>query len=81
MNHCSEGCPTPGAHRSWGECVRSKATRIGYANSAGGWDLSKEKRFQRENEAYVQALKDGLNPQTPTWPGIRKAYAEAENRS
>lgn len=78
MNHCSSGCPEPGTHASWGECIRAKEARIGYANSAGGWDRTKQKRFEAENSAYRQALKDGLDPQTPTWRGIRKAYAEAE---
>ena len=81
MNHCSQGCPTPGAHTSFGECLRAKSLKIGYARSSAGWDFTREKNFQRENDAYVKALKDGLDPQTPTWPGIRKAYAEAESRS
>lgn len=79
-NMCSSGCPNPGSHTSWGDCQRSKRLNIGYANSANGWDYSKEKAFQKENDAYVKALSDGLDPVTPTWHGIRKAYAEAEKK-
>lgn len=75
---CSNGCPTPGVHTSWGECVRSKGLRIGYANSANGWDLTREKAFEKENDAYVQALKDGLQPNGVLMPQIRRAYEEAE---
>ena len=77
---CRSGCPTPGAHESWGACARAASLRIGYANSAGGWDWSREKDFRRENEAYRTALSDGLKPDTPTWQGIRRAYAEAEKK-
>lgn len=79
-NHCSAGCPTPGEHTSWGACVKAKGTLIAYARSAAGWDATKEKAFQKECGAYEKALKDGLDPVTPTWGGIRKAYVEAEKK-
>ena len=45
---CSSGCPTPGAHETWGECVRSKNTRVGWAASAAGRDLTTEKKWDAE---------------------------------
>lgn len=77
---CTSGCPTPGEHANWGECMRAKNSRIGYANSANGWDYSKQKRFEAENAAYRQALRDGLEPQGVLMPQIRKAYEDAEKK-
>lgn len=45
---CSSGCPTPGAHDTWGDCVRSKRTRVAWAASSRGLDLSAERRKDAE---------------------------------
>lgn len=60
---CSSSCLTQD-HKTWGECVRSKGLRIGWANSANGMDLSKEKRWDNELALYRQAVKDGHNPES-----------------
>lgn len=73
---CRAGCPT-GGHDSWGACLRDAHVGIAYANSAGGWDYSKEKRFQREQEGYRQAVKDGLNPAGVDSVSVRRAYDDA----
>ena len=46
--NCSTGCPTPGAHESWGECVRAKNTRVAWAASARGLDATAEKKWDAE---------------------------------
>ena len=76
---CRTGCPTQD-HGSWGKCARSADMRIAYANSANGWDLTREKAFRKENENYRQALSDGLNPASPTNAAVRKAYEAAEKK-
>lgn len=76
---CRTGCPTQD-HATWGECARASSLRIGYANSAGGWDWTKEKKFRAENESYRQALRDGLDPAAPTNAAVRRAYEEAEKK-
>lgn len=48
MSNCSSGCPTPGAHETWGECMRAKNTRVGWAASASGLDRTKDKKFDAE---------------------------------
>lgn len=48
MSNCSSGCPTPGAHASWGECVRDKNTRVAWAASAKGLDRTTEKKWDAE---------------------------------
>ena len=75
---CSTGCPTPGVHASWGTCQRSKNLRVLYANSAGGWDFTKQKRFDAENAAYRNAVANGIQPEAPTFAAIRHAEAVAE---
>lgn len=59
---CSSGCPTPGAHQTYGECVRSKGGRVLYANSAKGFDMTTERRWNRDLDAYRAARQEGLQP-------------------
>lgn len=73
---CRTGCPT-GDCGSYAACLRGMGLHIGYANSAHGWDFSKEKRFQREQEGYRQAVKDGLNPAGVDSVSVRRAYDDA----
>lgn len=47
MSNCSSGCLTKD-HASWGECVRAKNTRVGWAASASGLDRTKDKKFDAE---------------------------------
>jgi hypothetical protein len=51
---------------------------IAWANSANGSDYTREKKFRAENERYAQAVRDGLDPETPTNAGVDKAYRERE---
>ena len=74
---CSSGCPTPGAHRSWGECVRSKGASVFGLESTGN-DFTAIRRFDRENEAFRDAVKEGLNPESVSFAAIDKAKAAAD---
>lgn len=80
MSDCSSGCPTPGAHKTWGECMRAKNTRVGWANSANGVDLTKEKRFQKELSDYESARAQGIQPGGTTAAKIKEAV-ELSDRS
>ena len=73
MSNCSSGCPAPGTHETWGDCVKSKGTRIGWANSAAGVDLSKEKRWQAGLQEYRAARKQGVRPASPLLSDVRDA--------
>ena len=77
MSNCRTGCPDQN-HESYAECLRSMTVRIAYANSAAGWDYSKEKRFQKTNAAYRQAVKDGLQPRNISMGAVNQAYDRAE---
>jgi hypothetical protein len=59
--NCRTGCPTQD-HDTWGECARDANLRIGYAASAKGWDLTKQKKWDRELEDYRSAVKQGIQP-------------------
>jgi hypothetical protein len=72
-NACSSGCPTPGAHRTWGECMRAKNTRVGWAASAQNLDLSREKRFQKELSDYRDARRQGVQPGGTTGRKVEEA--------
>lgn len=60
--NCSSGCPTPGEHQSYGECMRAKSNRIAYCNSAGGWDATAQKTWDKELAAYKDARSQGVQP-------------------
>lgn len=55
---CSSACPTPGVHRSYGECLRSKNLQIG--------DLKEShvinKRGEADLQAYADAKRAGIQP-------------------
>ena len=60
--NCSTACVTRD-HESFGECLKAKALRVGYCRSAtGGLDATKEKKWQRELDAYKDARAQGVQP-------------------
>ena len=74
---CSSSCPTKD-HSSWGECVRSKNIKTLYANSAGGLDLTTEKRFQKNLADYRAARKAGIQPESTNPRDVRQAVEMSE---
>lgn len=72
---CTSGCPTPGAHRSYGECLRAKGTRVAFCNSAGGMDATKQKRWDKELDAYADAKRQGVQPEGTRLSQINEAMA------
>lgn len=54
---CSTGCPTPGRHRSFGECLRAKGLQIG---DLKGHDVNK--RGETDLQAYANARRQGIQP-------------------
>lgn len=53
---CTTGCATPGAHKSWGDCLRSKGIQVGDPgrNYRQSWDA--------ELDAYADARRQGMQP-------------------
>ena len=58
---CATSCPTKD-HSTFGECLRSQRQMIGYANSAGGSDLSTQKRWDKDLDFYKSARAQGVQP-------------------
>ena len=58
---CTSGCATQD-HATYGECLKAKAPKVAYANSARGFDFTKEKRWNAEIDKYKQARAEGIQP-------------------
>lgn len=71
MSNCSSGCPTPGAHDSWGECVRAKDARVGWLGS--GRDATAEKRHQRRIDYQRKLRAQGIKPDSTSLRDARRA--------
>jgi hypothetical protein len=71
---CSSNCITQD-HKSWGECVRAKGLKIAYCGSATnpGNDLTAQKRWDKELDAYASARREGIQPETTKLRDIEKA--------
>lgn len=74
--NCSAGCLTKDCD-SYGACLRNKSIRHG---ALGGTRPSRgeQKRWDKENEAYRQAVKDGLQPARVSYAAVNAAYEAAE---
>lgn len=77
---CTSGCPTPGAHSSWGACLRAKHTVVmgleTTGNGLGG--TTADKRMLAENAAYRSAKAEGLQPAAPTFAAVDQARRAAD---
>lgn len=68
--HCSSGCKTKD-HASYAECLRAKDIKNQWL---GGTKKSatEQRRWDRENQAYRKARKEGLQP-----GGVGERYVNA----
>jgi hypothetical protein len=60
-------------HRTWGACQRSKSIRIGYCRSAAGYDATRQKKWDKEIDAYKAARAEGIQPEGTTMRQIEEA--------
>jgi hypothetical protein len=74
---CTSGCPTRD-HENYADCLRSKSLRVAYCNSAGGWDATKQKKWDNELSAYRGAVAEGLEPNGTTMRDIDAAKRKAD---
>lgn len=65
---CSAGCPRPGSHKTYGECMRAKnlqsSNRVA-RDSAKAWDS--------ELAAYESAVKQGIQPDSTKLKSVERA--------
>jgi len=69
---CASTCLTRD-HKTWGECVRSKNLRIAYCRSASGMDYSSQKVWDNNLDAYSNARKEGIQPDSTNIRDVRRA--------
>jgi hypothetical protein len=74
---CASSCPTQD-HATYGECLRSKNLKVGWAASHKGLDRSTDKAWEKNLEDYRSARKQGIQPSS-TQPGAVRAAVEASN--
>lgn len=66
---CTTGCPTPGTHATWGECLRAKGLQI----QPGIMDAPARREFDAENSMYASARADGIQPKAVTRSAVEQA--------
>jgi len=70
---CSSGCPTPGAHKTWGECLRAKSLQVADV-TAHKFNTSQHRQIKE----YVRAREAGLQPDTVFKRDVDKTWAATE---
>lgn len=71
---CTTGCPAPGSHSTWGECLRAKGLQI----QPGIMDKPERNQFDRDLQSYSDARHEGLQPQAPDEKSVVKARQFAD---
>lgn len=74
-DNCSASCRTRD-HESWGECVRAKEVNQMWLGGTGP-SLGDQRRFDRENQNFRNAVRDGLNPAGVSNRAVNAAYDAA----
>lgn len=80
MSNCTSGCPTPGAHATWGDCMRSKRQMINGCREAAGFDTTAMKKFDADLEAYRSARYMGIQPDKTTRAAVDFAVRASERK-
>lgn len=58
--------------------MRDASIRVAYANSANGWDYSKEKSWEAENDRYSNMVRAGIEPEGVTHAQMDKTERKIE---
>lgn len=70
---CSSGCPTPGAHKTFGECLRSKDLQLSNLQAK-----AYHKYNDGEIDAYADARRQGIQPETTKAADVTSAVMLSE---
>lgn len=74
MSNCTSGCLTRD-HQSYSDCLKAKGLRVAYCNSAGGYDLTTQKKWDGELDAYREARRQGIQPASTKRDAVDRAVA------
>lgn len=69
---CRSGCKTQD-HSSYAECLKAANLNIGYCRSHIGIDSTVEKKWQKELDAYSNARRQGIQPESTKLKDINAA--------
>ena len=74
MSKCTSGCPLQTCE-SYASCLRGKGVKVAYCNSAGGFDFSAQKKWDRDLAAYSDARAQGIQPAGTDRKAVDRAVA------
>ena len=75
---CASSCKTQD-HSSYGECLRSKrVATTGLETTNPSFATTRQKKWDKELDAYEAARKQGVQPEGTTLPKIQKAMRISE---
>jgi hypothetical protein len=74
---CSSSCRTQD-HKSYGECLRSKNLKTAYMQEWKGADATRQKKADRELEAYAKARSEGIQPQSTKMHHVEAAVKASD---
>lgn len=72
---CRQGCATPGAHRSWGECLRAANVHVPQQESQFHGRGYSPRVWDAEIRAFKDASAQGIIPASTRMNDIRSAVA------
>lgn len=74
---CTSGCPTPGAHETYGECLRGKSIQI------DRFSLSANQQAERAKDHTLKRFRDlaasGITAQSPLKKDVEAAEKAANS--
>lgn len=73
---CASSCKTQD-HATYGQCMRAKGVAVMGLESTGQ-DFTRQKHWDRELQAYRDAVAEGLNPEGTTYKEIDAAKKAAD---
>lgn len=74
---CRAGCKTQD-HASWGDCLRDAGVRTYLASPSKGLDGTRQKKWDAELQAYRDARKQGIQPDSTNMPDIDRAVKASD---
>lgn len=78
MSNCRSSCPTPGAHKTFGECARAGRLMVGWSREAYGLDKSADNRLQGELKDFRECVEAGILPDGTTRAKIDFARRQSD---
>jgi hypothetical protein len=75
---CASSCKTQD-HASYGACLKSKrVATTGLETTDPSFSMTRQKKWDKELDAYEAAVRQGVQPEGTTMPKIEKAMRASE---